>query len=90
VQSLRKRQTETVVPLQLDKFRARRHLLQTEAEKYEALQATAKPLALAPLAADRQALQSDSARVSRSMRFTQGLPKDLTLNEAVAVLKDAQ
>ncbi|RYY11011.1 MAG: tail-specific protease, partial [Cytophagaceae bacterium] len=41
VQSLRKRQVETVVPLQLDKFRARRHQLQTEAEKYEALQATA-------------------------------------------------
>jgi carboxyl-terminal processing protease len=90
VQSLRKRQAETVVPLQLDKFRARRQLLQTESEKYEALQATAKPLALAPLAADRQALQGDSAQVSRAMRFTQGLPKDLTLNEAVAVLKDAQ
>jgi carboxyl-terminal processing protease len=90
VQSLRKRQTETVVPLQLDKFRARRHLLQTEADKYEALQATAKPLAIAPLAAARQALQGDSAQLSRSMRFTRGLPKDLTLNEAVAVLKDAQ
>jgi carboxyl-terminal processing protease len=90
VQSLRKRQTETVVPLQLDKFRARRHLLQAEAEKYEALQATAKPLALAQLAADRQALQGDSAQASRAMRFTRGLPKDLTLNEAVAVLKDVQ
>jgi carboxyl-terminal processing protease len=90
VQSLRKRQAETVIPLQLDKFRARRHLLQTESEKYEALQATAKPLILAPLAADRQALQGDSAQVNRAMRFTLGLPKDLTLNEAVAVLKDAQ
>jgi len=90
VQSLRKRQTETVVALQFDKFRARRHLLQTEADKYEALQATAKPLVLAPLAADRQALQGDSAQVSRSMRFTRGLSKDLTLNEAVAVLKDTQ
>jgi carboxyl-terminal processing protease len=90
VHSLRKRQTETVVSLQLDTFRARRHLLQTEAEKYEALQATAKPLAIAPLAAARQALQGDSAQLSRTMRFTRGLPKDLTLNEAVAVLKDAQ
>ncbi|QKG55856.1 carboxy terminal-processing peptidase [Hymenobacter sp. BRD128] len=90
VQSLRKRQAETVVPLQLAKFQARRHLLQAEAEKYEALQATAKPLALAALTADRQALQGDSAQVSRAMRFTRGLPKDLTLNEAVAVLKDAQ
>jgi carboxyl-terminal processing protease len=90
VQSLRKRQTETLIPLQLVKYQARRHLLQAEAEKYDALQATAKPLALAPLAADRQAVQGDSAQVSRAMRFTRGLPKDLTLNEAVAVLKDAQ
>jgi carboxyl-terminal processing protease len=90
VQSLRKRQTETIIPLQLAKFQTRRHLLQAEAEKYEALQATAKPLALAPLAADRQALQGDSVQISRSMRFTRGLPKDLTLNEAVAVLKDTQ
>ncbi|RZK88126.1 MAG: tail-specific protease, partial [Hymenobacter sp.] len=44
VQSLRKRQTKTIIPLQLAKFQTRRHLLQEEAEKYEALQATAKPL----------------------------------------------
>lgn len=90
VQSLRKRQAETMVPLQLDKFRARRSLFQVEADKYEALQATAKPLTIAPLAADRQVLQGDSVQVNRAMRFTQGLPKDLTLNEAVAVLKDSQ
>jgi carboxyl-terminal processing protease len=90
VQSLRKRQAETVIPLQLAKFQARRHLFQTETDKYEALQAAAKPLVLAPLTADRQVLQDDSAQVSRSMRFTKGLPKDLTLTEAVAVLKDAQ
>ena len=90
VQSLRKRQTETVVPLQLAKFRARRQLLQTEADKYEALQATAQPLVLSLLAADQQGLRGDSAQVSRAMRFTQGLPKDWTLKEAVAVLKDAQ
>lgn len=90
VQSLRKRQAETMVPLQLDAFRARRHQLQAESDKYEALQATAKPLAFAPLTTDRQALHGDSAQVSRAMRFTRGLPKDLTLSEAVAVLKDAQ
>jgi len=90
MQSLRKRQAETVVPLQLANFRARRHLIQTELEKYEALQAAAKPLVLNQLVADRQALQGDSTQVSRAMRFTRGLPKDLTLNEAVAVLKDAQ
>jgi hypothetical protein len=28
--------------------------------------------------------------VNRAMRFTRGLPKDLTLGEAVAILKDEQ
>jgi hypothetical protein len=72
------------------KFRAWRHLLQTEAEQYDALQATAKPLAIAPLIAARPALPGDSARVNRAWRFTRALSKDLTLTEAVAVLRDAQ
>jgi len=90
VQSLRKRQAETVRSLQLVKFRARQHQFQAEADKYEALQATATPLALAPLAADRLTQAGDSALAKRAMRFTRGLPKDLTLGEAVAVLKDQQ
>ncbi|NML65974.1 carboxy terminal-processing peptidase [Hymenobacter sp. RP-2-7] len=90
VQRLRKRQAETVVPLQLAKYRAWQRQLQAESDKYEALQATAKPLNFSQLAADRQALQNDSALTKRAMRFTRGLDKDLTLGEAVAVLKDEQ
>jgi carboxyl-terminal processing protease len=90
VQRLRQRQQETAISLQLAKFRARRHQLQAETDKYELLQASAKPLALAPIAADRQALGGDSVLVNRAMRFTRGLPKDLTLGEAVAILKDEQ
>jgi carboxyl-terminal processing protease len=92
VQSLRKRKNETTVSLNLEKFRAMQHLLKAESDKYEAIQKTAKPLALAPLAADRQALGNDSVKVNRSMRFTRslGLNKDITLGEAVAVIKDQQ
>ncbi|MGI4741762.1 MAG: carboxy terminal-processing peptidase [Janthinobacterium lividum] len=90
VQRLHQRQQETAISLQLAKFRARQGQLQAEADKYELLQASAKPLALAPLAADRQALGGDSVLVNRAMRFTRGLPKDLTLGEAVAILKDEQ
>ncbi|RZK21191.1 MAG: tail-specific protease, partial [Hymenobacter sp.] len=90
VQRLHLRQQETAVSLQLAKFRARRHQLQTETDRYELLQASATPLALAPLAADRQALGGDSVLVNRAMRFTRGLPKDLTLSEVVAILKDEQ
>jgi carboxyl-terminal processing protease len=90
VQTLRKRKDETVVSLKLDKYRAYRHQLTAESDKYEAIQKTATPLALAPLTADRTALGGDSVKVNRSMRFTRGLNKDITLGEAVNVIKDEQ
>jgi carboxyl-terminal processing protease len=85
VQTLRKRKDETVVSMKLEKYQ-----LKAESDKYEAIQKTATPLALAPLAADRTALGGDSIKVNRSMRFTRGLNKDITLGEAVAVIKDEQ
>jgi len=90
VQSLRKRKNETVVSLKIDKYRAMQHLLKAESDKYETIQKTATPLALAPLAADRTALGGDSVRVNRAMRFTRGLNKDITVGEAVNVIKDEQ
>ncbi|MGI4759461.1 MAG: carboxy terminal-processing peptidase [Janthinobacterium lividum] len=90
VQSLRKRKDETVVSLKIDKYRTMQHLLKTESDKYETIQKTATPLALAPLAADRTALGGDSVKVNRAMRFTRGLNKDITVGEAVNVIKDEQ
>ena len=90
VQSLRKRKDETVVSLKLDNFRTMQHQLKAESDKYEAIQKTATPLALAALSADRTALGGDSVKVNRAMRFTRGLKKDITLGEAVNVIKDEQ
>jgi len=90
VQSLRKRKDETIVSLKLANFRATQHQLKAESDKYDTIQKTAKPLALAPLTSDRQALGGDSIKVNRAMRFTRGLNKDITLGEAVAVIKDEQ
>ena len=90
VQSLRKRKDETVMPLKLTAYRTLQHQLKTESDKYEAIQKTSTPLAIAPLAVDRQAVGGDSAKVNRAMRFTRGLNKDITLGEAVNVLKDEQ
>jgi carboxyl-terminal processing protease len=89
-QRLQQRQQETAISLQLVKYQARQHQLRAQADKYELLQASTKPLNLVPLAADRQAVGGDSVLVNRAMRFTRGLPKDLTLGEAVAILKDEQ
>jgi len=90
VQSLRKRKNETVVSLKIEKYRAMQHLLKAESDKYETIQKTATPLALAPLTADRTALGGDSVKVNRAMRFTRGLNKDITVGEAVNVIKDEQ
>ncbi|MDJ0367273.1 carboxy terminal-processing peptidase [Hymenobacter sp. H14-R3] len=90
VQTLRKRKDETVVSLKLDKFRDMQHQLKAESDKYEAIQKTATPLALAALTADRTAVGGDSVKVNRAMRFTRGLNKDITLGEAVNVIKDQQ
>ncbi|MGI4871542.1 MAG: carboxy terminal-processing peptidase [Janthinobacterium lividum] len=90
VQTLRKRKNETNMPLKLTAYRTMLHTLITESDKYETIQKTAKPLALAPLASTRQAFGGDSTKVNRSMRFTRGLNKDITLGEAVNVIKDEQ
>ncbi|MGI4832163.1 MAG: carboxy terminal-processing peptidase [Janthinobacterium lividum] len=88
VQTLRKRKDETVVSLKLTTYRASQHQLKDESDKYDTIQKTAKALTIQPLAADRQALGSDTTSISRAMRFTRGLNKDLTVNEAVNVVKD--
>ncbi len=88
VQSLRKRKDETVVSLKLSNYRQRQLVLKAESDKYEAIQKTATALVIKPLAADTKLLAGDSVKVNRAMRFTRGLNKDITLGEAVNVLKD--
>jgi carboxyl-terminal processing protease len=88
VQTLRNRKDQTVVSLKLDKFRTEQLALKAESDKYEAIQKTATPLVIKPLGADTKTLAGDSVKINRSMRFTRGLNKDITLGEAVNVLKD--
>ena len=88
VQTLRKRKDETIVSLKLTTYRASQHQLKDESDKYDTIQKAAKPLTIQPLAADRQRLGGDTVDISRAMRFTRGLNKDLTLGEAVNVVKD--
>jgi len=90
VETLRKRKDQTLVSLKLTTYRASQHQLKEESDKYDTIQKTAKPITIAALTADRQTAGADTARLSRSMRFTRGLNKDLTLGEAVNVMKDSQ
>jgi carboxyl-terminal processing protease len=88
VQTLRKRKDENVVSLKLSSYRAEQQALKAVSDKYEAIQKTAVPLVIKPLVADSKTLAGDSVKINRSMRFTRGLNKDITLGEAVNVLKD--
>jgi carboxyl-terminal processing protease len=88
VQTLRKRKDENVVSLKLSSYRTEQLALKAVSDKYESIQKTATALVIKPLVADTKTLAGDSVKINRSMRFTRGLNKDITLGEAVNVLKD--
>jgi carboxyl-terminal processing protease len=87
-QRMKKRKDETIQSLKLTTYRAEQAEAKAEADKYEAAQKTTLPLTFTPLAADVRAVGGDSTRVNRAARFTRGLKKDITLGEAVSVIKD--
>lgn len=87
-QRMRKRKDETLVSLKLTTFRTEQEQAKVESDKYEAVQKTAQPINIAPLAYDLKQLGTDTVKVNRSTRFTKGLKKDITLREAISVVKD--
>ena len=87
-QRMKKRKDETMQSLKLTTYRAEQAQAKIEGDKYEAAQKVALPLAFSPLAADVRALGGDSVRVNRAGRLTRGLKKDITIGEAVAVIKN--
>ncbi|MBT9395190.1 carboxy terminal-processing peptidase [Hymenobacter sp. NST-14] len=88
VKRMVKRKDETKVSLQLTNYRAEQQQAKLEADKYEAIQNAAQPMAITPLAFDLRQLGADTTKVNRASRFVKPLKKDITLREAVAVLKD--
>ncbi|SNR71263.1 MULTISPECIES: carboxy terminal-processing peptidase [Hymenobacter] len=88
VQRMVKRKDDTKVSLKLTNYRAEQQQAKVESDKYEAIQKTAPTLSIAPLSADIRALGTDTIKVNRASRFTKPLKKDITLREAVSVLKD--
>ncbi len=87
-QRMKKRKNETMQSLKLTTYRAEQAQAKAESEKYEAAQKVALPLAFSPLAADVRALGGDTTRVNRATRLTRSLKKDITIGEAVAVIKN--
>ncbi|GAA4376107.1 carboxy terminal-processing peptidase [Hymenobacter koreensis] len=85
VQNMLKRQKTTQAPLHLATFRAEQKLVQAASEKFKQAQNLAPGLEVSALGTG---VATDSAQTQRLARFTKPLRKDLTLHEAVAVIKD--
>ncbi|AYA37137.1 tail-specific protease [Hymenobacter oligotrophus] len=88
VERMRKRKDDTSVSLKLTAYRAEQEQAKAESKRYEELQKAAQPLAIAPLATDLRAVQSDTVKQNRARRLSKNLVKDINLREAVAVVKD--
>ncbi|UYZ65127.1 carboxy terminal-processing peptidase [Hymenobacter weizhouensis] len=88
VQRMVKRKDDTKVSLKLTTYRAEHQQAKAESDKYEAIQNAAQAMAIAPLASDLRQQGADTVKVNRASRFVKPLKKDITLREAVAVLKD--
>jgi carboxyl-terminal processing protease len=84
VQNLAKRQKETRVSLNLTTYRTERRLVQATTEKYREAQQQGLALNITPLGA----VSADTTQAGRTKRFIQPLRQDMTLREAVAVIKD--
>ena len=87
-QRMRKRKDETMTSLKLTTYRAEQQEAKDESDRYEAVQKAATGLTFTPLTADVRALGGDTVKINRASRFTKNLKKDITISEAVAVLRD--
>ncbi|GGF19959.1 carboxy terminal-processing peptidase [Hymenobacter cavernae] len=88
VQRRRKRKDDTMVSLKLATFRAEQAEAKAESNKYEQIEKGVQPLNIVPLAYDLKQWGPDSVKVNRNLRFTKNLKKDVTLREAISVVKD--
>lgn len=86
VQGMAKRQKETKASLNLASYRAEQKEARALNEKFKTIQQQTTPLTITALAAP--AAGADSLQASRNKRFIAPLRKDLSLREAVAVIKD--
>lgn len=88
VQRMVQRKNETTVSLKLTNYKAEQDKAKIESDKFEAAQKAAQTINIAPLAFDLQQQSGDSVKINRASRFVKPLKKDMTLREAVAVIKD--
>lgn len=81
-------QEETVVPLQLDQYRALDKTRAAESEAFRKAFGQIDKLKMNNLAVDIPAIQSDSSRIGRNEAWFETLKKDIYIEETLQIMKD--
>ena len=79
---------ETVVPLQLDEFRALDQDREEESEEFKKFFGTIKKLKPHNLAFDLPAIEADSSKIGRNQAWLESMGKDIYIEETLHIMKD--
>jgi len=81
-------QDETMVPLQLDQYRAIDMKRETESNEFKKAFGKINGLTPANLAMDLPVIQSDSSRIGRNQAWFDSMEKDIYIEETLHIMKD--
>ncbi|MEO5907477.1 MAG: carboxy terminal-processing peptidase, partial [Saprospiraceae bacterium] len=79
---------ETLVPLQLDEYRALDRDREQESQEFEDIFVPIENLKPQNLALDLPTIQSDSSRIGRNQAWMESLGKDIYIEETLHIMKD--
>jgi carboxyl-terminal processing protease len=85
---IKENQEETVVPLQLDQYRALDKTRAAESEAFRKAFGQIDRLKMNNLAIDLPAIQADSSRLGRNEAWFETLKKDIYIEETLQIMKD--
>jgi carboxyl-terminal processing protease len=79
---------QTVVPLQLDKYRAEDIAREEESNEFKKAFGKIEDLHIQNLAVDMPVIQIDSSRIGRNQAWIESMGKDIYLEETLHIMKD--
>jgi carboxyl-terminal processing protease len=79
---------QSVVPLQLDKYRAEDIAREEESNEFKKAFGKIEELHIENLAVDLPVIQVDSSRIGRNQAWIEGMQKDIYLEETLHIMKD--
>ena len=79
---------ETIVPLQLDEYRALDIARETESKEFKQAFGTIEDLMAENLEIDLEEIHSDSSKISRNDAWLEKMGKDIYLEETLLIMKD--